>query len=89
MVAGFLTTEALDLNDFCPKAGEHLGAAGSGLMASQVNNANTVQRSFDVCHVRHSLTSLVVWGLSYTQASILRAINARWQAFLAATLAQW
>jgi hypothetical protein len=41
VVAGFLATEALDLNDFCPQAGEYLGAPGSGLMAPQVNDANT------------------------------------------------
>ena len=33
VVAGFLATEALDLNDFGSQAGEYLGAPGSSLMA--------------------------------------------------------
>ena len=42
VVAGFLAPQALNLNDFGPQASQHLGAPGSGLMAAQVNYADTV-----------------------------------------------
>src|SRR6185436_9908025 len=50
VVAGFLATEALDLDDLGPQAGQHLGATGPGLMAAQVDHADTVQRSFTIRH---------------------------------------
>src|SRR6185436_19377481 len=50
VVPGFLSTEALDLDDLRPHAGQHLRATGPGLMAAQVDHADTVQRSFAIRH---------------------------------------
>jgi hypothetical protein len=50
VVPSFLATQALDLDDFCAQTSEHLGAAGSCLMATQVDHADTVQRPFAICH---------------------------------------
>jgi hypothetical protein len=64
MVASFLATQALDLNDFGSQAGEHLSAPGSCLMAPQIDYADTVQRSFDICHMRHSL-GMAIAGVKF------------------------
>src|SRR5204863_5084281 len=50
VVPGFLATEALDLDDLGPQAGEHLSAPWSRLMATQVDHADTVQGPFGICH---------------------------------------
>jgi hypothetical protein len=50
VVPGFLATEALDLDDLRPHAGEHLGATGPSLMAAQIDHADTVQRPFAIRH---------------------------------------
>src|SRR5207237_586599 len=50
VVPGLLATQALDLDDLRPQAGEHLGAPWSRLMATQVDHADTVQRPFGICH---------------------------------------
>ena len=57
MVAGFLPTQALDLNDFGAQARQHLRTPRSRLMAAQVDDADAMQRPFDICHMRHSLLS--------------------------------
>ena len=55
VIAGFLAADALDLDDFRPEAGEHLRAARSCLMATQIDHADTVQWALAVCHGGHSI----------------------------------
>src|SRR6266571_2232989 len=50
VVPGFLAAQALDLDDFSAQTSQHLSAAGSCLMATQIDYADTVQRPFAIGH---------------------------------------
>src|SRR4029453_84237 len=50
VIPGLLAADALDLDDLGAQTSEHLGAAWPRLMASQVDHADSVQRSFAVRH---------------------------------------
>ena len=55
--AGFLALQPLNLDYLGPQACQHLGATGSCLVASQVQNSNAFQWSFD-CRHRSPLLSV-------------------------------
>ena len=57
VVAGFLAAEPFHLDDFGAQAGQHLGAAGAGLVPPQVDYANSIQRAFRFCHDRFTSKS--------------------------------
>jgi hypothetical protein len=50
VVPGLLASDALDLDDLGTQPGEDLRAAGSGLMAAQVDHADSVQGPVALSH---------------------------------------
>src|SRR5204862_1197312 len=50
VITSFFAPQALDLDDFGPQTGEHLGAAGSCLMTTEIDHADTVQGTFAIGH---------------------------------------
>src|SRR2546426_12112969 len=74
VVASLLATQALDLDDFGARTSEHLGAAGSRLMTTEIDHADTVQGSFAVCHCLPSASRV---SASWMRRSISMPSRAR------------
>ena len=63
VVTGFLTAQAFNLDDFGAHPRQYLGAAGAGLVAAQVDDADVLQGRVDGCH---NMTPYgVSWGAFY------------------------